>query len=1064
MKTLTSLQYHPNRRDFLKSIAILSAAYGLPFSLQSCQSESTSSNGTNYFDVLRQVREGLQQSPDFLPKRAEKAIASKDVEQIFRFVRDAIQTLPNSTGAVLPNKESKKKIRQWNYRWGIEGCLRYGAGTFYEKAGLLEYMLKKAGFSVKVKKGDFDIEKVGWNKVFFSSNEIPFKPKIPNKLLKMRFGSAKKQVPKSGKKINLEDERLEVTLKQMMAELPDGFVFPNPDWTQLTQEIFEVELTTSEGEGESIKVQKQILNPNIADAPMGKSYIVGKQSSSKYSEKDYQVSVKLHLGNTKNPYRPKEFIKCQIPLRLLLKNQLCLSFQTLMDVEDALKTARANIKILNPTIALVGESLTDEEKQEYTFSGKTIHLNGQSLEIKDDKVLIDGKEILEKGEKEEPELRQKVAKIEMEIKSHSFPMIRLDFNPLDTTGNVVESLNTLDFVVLEENKIVNFEVIKNTKTPPQVLLVFDLSGSVPEAFREEGAVQFGNKLVENIQGKVPNASFKVAWYDSSYFKPLGKWESEPSKINQNLNALKGEADSASYLWKNLLVATTTQEADVVVFVTDGISKDKLTSTIQLKLPLGCPAVVIGAGKTKEQETLNEMARLTNGITKTIENHEEAIEHIRQFLDKSLEKIYSLQYTSTPQGKKEHTIALKVKNSKAEVLGKYLVPKTRALIPGWTGIYLELKYYSTTAKRCLAGLNLYTSEKRNPLQSIHLADTEAALFGTYKIKFEGQTPTTSILLDELIGAKLSQEKFSESLSKMDVDQTFDALEEGFLTYPDHYLSMQQDFNPSNHIGKDFVTYSDGICATIYGLRPRGEDGRILQTLDILPLSQWRTLHKDPKKGFAQTMRHSLRLMNLEAKIFPQATMNLLEGKNLERKDKKKLEEWLREKGREEDLTLWRNWKRATSNALGWNSKQAHFFLPKDKSQLAYYTLDGNSGTVMALMNHANGGGVEETNQMYARVNKAVSVFAFVMARLGASTAFGFWVQFEKEKMKWLQKATIAIITMEGMTREEVVREVLNSICNMGMASGGNPLPEAGQIANDVADILGWEHIEGCGTSS
>ncbi len=97
------------------------------------------------FDVWRQVRSALRQSPDHLPGQADQVVASKDAAQILAFVRDNIATIPGDSFGMDRSATDT--------RWGTRGVLRAGAGTMLEKAQLLAELYTKAGFEAKLVSG-----------------------------------------------------------------------------------------------------------------------------------------------------------------------------------------------------------------------------------------------------------------------------------------------------------------------------------------------------------------------------------------------------------------------------------------------------------------------------------------------------------------------------------------------------------------------------------------------------------------------------------------------------------------------------------------------------------------------------------------------------------------------------------------------------------------------------------------------------------------------------------------------------------------------------------------------
>ncbi|MEM7103696.1 MAG: hypothetical protein AAF502_11230 [Bacteroidota bacterium] len=1040
---MTSQKTTINRRNFVKLMAILTGGAGMSFPLASCNSGTPEIN--NVFDLLRAIRNGVQASPDYLQARAADVVASKDPKKIFAFVRDSIQTIPNTIALDLrPNYFDNYQSTE--YRWGPEGCLRYGAGTFYDKALLLEKLLNDAGQKATVNSGDFDIESVGWDKVFYYDFELPFDPVIPKGIMKTRIGNY--QPKPDAITISGDPEgTVDSVLGQIMAQLPEDFVYTDPDWSILTKKMYEVELVSESG--------PQILNPNVRGAKVDQSYLSGKVRKASRNERIKDVKFTLKMARADDSHKPIEMFSGSVPIDVLYRNQMMLSFQHSLSTREALTTPRNKVKVLTPMLSLYGTKASEEEAAKYAFHGKSIHLHGDTLEIDGDNLLVNGEQV-EAG-KEHPELRNKVASIESSINASGFPDIELRFSPKDADGNIIEGMDGIDFQLAEDGAPFPFRLTENKARPLRVLLLFDLSTSVPDEFRS-GAVDFGGQLVESIQEIHPDAEFLIARTYGREAKLVDEWQTDVAEVVNTLSTLKNFGDSSSELWHILNDAASTKGADFVAFFTDGQCTDQLNSKIRIGLKQACPAVLLATGDQVDQESLNQMADLTGGISKGVQNHEEVISFLSEFSRETINHPYTLKYRTSTAGKKSREAQLKLKGSSVSTTASYEVPEIADnLTGGWSGIYLTIRYNFKEITKTIAGKKLFSYEKNHPVTNEHLKDTEAALFGHYRINFEGAEPTLSMLLDEWIDARLSQESLYNALG-IGESATLDAIDAGYVTCPDEFLFMQAPFAKTS--GADFITFQNGVRATIFSERPRGEDGKIMRHVDILPFSQWRTIHQDTKKAFEKTVKHSLTLMQLEASNFPISTMSTINGANLDMLDKKAIDEWIRELWKAEDKSDWMKWNRLFHGLERWTYDAV--LVSKQRDASAYYTLHHNSGTVMAMLD-SGGAGAAETRAHFDRVAKALTAFALVMSALGMGGFIGVWAALEKAKMRHLQMATIAILTMDGPSEEEINDSIADSACDAaGVLAGalGVPFVEAISMINDVLSLGDHPLISGC----
>lgn len=1034
------------RREFIKLTSLLSLSTSLgvsyPF-LNSCKKKEGAEVSENLFENIRQVRMLIQESEDFLPKRAKDVVASGDYTQIFEFVRDAIQSLPNPINTRFDGSREISSTDYSLYRWSSQLCLRYAGGTCFEKAKLLAELLSEAGFQATFKEAKLDTEKVTWKDLFLREFDLPFTAELP--------GALRKKVKKTGLEIyqhaELNDDKLHEIQQQVMNHLPDDIQFHSIDWAKTAERMFFVEL---ELDGEKIA-----LNPNVANAKAGESYTVDRIRNVYDNERFRPVNVQLLIAHRSSPDHPKEFINHSFPKEKLFGNQLILTFQSDLDTEETLASTRSQHKVFTPILTVAGENLTEEEQREFTAIGNSINLKGDTLEVKDEQLFVNG-EMVKQGV-EHPEIRKLASEIDADLNEHSFDHVRIRFDVKDSDGNSLD-LDGVDFQLIENDTPLPFSMEKRSVSAPKILLLFDTSTSVPKQFREEGAVEFGNQLVRNIQSSIPDCQFRAARTQAFEFETAGDWTNDQTEITNQLKTAVSKVDVSSNLWTILAKSIQTSGADAVAFVTDGVVTDDLSSKIMYQLEGGCPALLIGTGEKKDIENLQKMADITAGKMISTESHEEAIGFVEEFTQVRLDYPFSIQYNSPHREQGRNSVELKVKDSSVTFKTNYQVPEQKEnslLRGGWTGIYIKIRYGATAVERKLSGRPLIGNERFNPILQEHLDDTENALFGNYSFVFEGGKPTASVLLDEKLGAVLSQENYVKSIRKTKED-LLNAIDEGFLTYPVQYLPMQQKFGDMS--GKNHHIFQNVFNLTLFSMRPVGPESEVVVSVDILPFSNWRAMHENPREAFNLTLNHSLQYMNLERKNFPDSALELLPLQTLIYQNKKELNEELQSLFREEDKSNWYKLRETTAAFFGHNADG--LFLDF-KQPASYLTLDQKTGTVFAEW-EGKGGGRRSTEQYFAQVSRVITLYSMIMGKLNlASKCFPFWVALEKAKLKWLTKATIAILTMEGMSEEEINETVAETGCNaIGDLAGSIPGFATISTMNDLGDLVGRPIFSDC----
>lgn len=1016
------------RRDFIQIMGLLTI--GIPLStFSSC---SLLEKVTDPYEALLLLQKEIRKSSDYLPTRKAEAVASKDPKKIFAFVRDSIQTYPMAVSQHIRYEESVG-FRSFNYRWGDKGCLRYGAGTFYEKAHLLKSMLHEAGFEAKLLYGPFDIDKTGWDKVFFYPYDLPFDADFPRAIQKETFRSRPIEA------IKLDDQRVDQVFQNIKKSMPEDMRYVDPDWSKLVEFIDVVEL---EYEG-----QKVLLNPSIRDAEFGKSYIERVQGVSNKNQRRENIWVRLSLINSSEPHRPITFIENTFSPEQLFGNQLAIQFQSHLSTYDQLTLPRNRNQTFTPVMGLTGANIMAEEQQQFVKKGKTIRINGDTLEVKNNQLIVNDHPVL-KGE-EHPELRKQIRTLKGKVWPDAFPKIDLRFRADDKNDEMVNGLAGPDFDLLENGIPVPFECYPQKRDSQKVLLLFDFSGSVPKKFKDEQAVTFAKTLMESVQQQVPDAQFRAATLVGLIHYKLvlaPKWTKDISELEKQMVHIKGLWDHCSSIWNALADATQEADADLIVIVTDGDSAYDGNLTKKKKIVArGCPVVALGVGEDQNKDCLDEMAVLSSGIYRSVTEHQEAISFISTFANDLKFRPYHLSYFSADPDTKDKELTLSVKENEVEEIFRFVVPdRVSNINPGWIGIQLEIGYEHKSVRRKLAGIPTYSRNPiRNPVLPQYREETEAALFGNYTLCFEGTEPTTAILLDELIEAKLSQRKVMQAIQNGTGKETIEAIEKGFYSYPEDYFQMHHAFAPSN--GDNFFCFQNGIRATLFSSYPNVK-GTVIKAVDILPFSQWRTIHQDSKLSFEMSTRHSLQLMNLEAFNYPKATLNLIPQSTLDWLTRRAAEDWMRTV---EGADIYGKWKTALHNS----AHQVHL-IPTDRQPVAFYDLDVNSGTVFAQLINGSGGGEQETRERFARLDRALTAFDQAFKRLGVGPAVGAWIGLEKKKLEYLMIATIAIYTMDaGQASDELNKTLKKHLCNQFEDAAANAAGGLGEIYKDVLDFVG-----------
>ena len=124
-----------DRRQFL---ALMASVSSLPL-LYACGSPRLEGD---YFDMLRETRQRIRTSPDYVSARLDQLAEAGDIDGLLEYMRRHFAVLP-------PDRRSWASV-QAGRRWGSRGVMRARAGTPREIADLLVEVAKKADMDARL--------------------------------------------------------------------------------------------------------------------------------------------------------------------------------------------------------------------------------------------------------------------------------------------------------------------------------------------------------------------------------------------------------------------------------------------------------------------------------------------------------------------------------------------------------------------------------------------------------------------------------------------------------------------------------------------------------------------------------------------------------------------------------------------------------------------------------------------------------------------------------------------------------------------------------------------------
>jgi len=971
------------RREFIRLTALypgLLPLIGYLPALVSC------SKGAAPEDIWLALAEALKSSPDHLNSRKNEAIQSKDVNQIFTFVRDQIITIPYPLG-----------FNQYT-RWGSEGIIRCGSGSPMEKAVLLKEMLDEAGFQSVLLQGNIDQNETPL-KLFFEAHQSPDFDPDTGLLPKAKKNTQTDSYSIDNKAIASEWEQIET----LLSALPE---YPLPALESSLQRCGLIKLTDG-----------TYLNPNIPQGESGKHYCTGEPEIVDNSLLTLpEVAIKIYARHALNPAIPQLLLEKTWPINKLIGKGLHLRFApNIPYLQFVNQTLDANTVFI-PTLSIENTAKSKNGAMEEVVLGKAITIHGK---------IIDTLSVNNSDNEGKANDTTKPVKLEsgniaagLSVDATSFPEI-----VVHVKGSQLPAIEPGKSLQLSENgQHMNCLLSNVTQHKTHVLLTFDFSGSMPEGFRQKGAADMIRKLISNFNTKYPDqVVFKVMtmWFD--YILPYpDDWTDDAELLASYLADSKPLA-WGSPLWSLLNGSVHHPETNLVVFSTDGQFADDqewVPDDYEKKLiGLGCPALLLAVGDTPDMVHLNDMAQATKGEVKQVEATTEAYHYIEQFIEQQSGTRYDLIYSAPLEGKKLREVRISYPGWPALEPVSYEIPEnSKNNFSAWTSLYFELAYNGRSITRPIAG----SLPEKSTVSEAFINDVHQAFFGEYTLSVEGNPPTLSQALNDIVSAmKANHLTLNELLGEQPEKGLKKLNAEGIYRPQKGLLEMATLPWALEHKKTTFV---ETVQMQWWTKRLSSEG--MIEKIDILPFTQWRSINTDPKTAFLQTAKKSLQMAAFEAARFDTSTFSMLKNSSLTTDfDYNNLDKQLSKEARDIMIDTWEKTKQ--SKALSWQFRHLNLY-PKNLSTITFWRVDLDSGTILGILPDGSGGGA--SSQAVNNINQAtrgLQLLDWIVSFFNVFPAVAVWSKLEKLKMTYVAKSVMAI---ESMTTTTSLNEMMTDLAS------------------------------------
>ena len=994
------------RRDFLSIVALAGASSFLPFIFHACsKTEQFTGTGKVPFKVWEEMLHAIKTSPDYLPLRVEKLIDSKDLKAMFHFVKDELVLMP-------PRAKSLNGLGT-DFKFGLEGVLRSGWATPREKAELLNTMYQKAGINSKVVFERTNIKPEQVPAFFYRPITRKFDPIIS----KNQFQSWENEMGAPKEPMNKKDIQKDYTIE---ANALGEKILNNINSIEKYAKEFDFRwdnhhTPTVEFIDEGATKYAHLFDPEVTFGKL-KNDNGGRLSDADPIEQNQEkITIRLSYRNTIDPQKEKEFISGKWIARDAIGKQVIINFLHGLTLEEQVVTPIGNVRTFTPALALQAIDENVDYMSERSFLGDPFTIDGKIIKLgSQEKVTVDGNVLIDKSN---PALQKTVSDLTLQASTGGYPIVKLNVTAKDSAGNFVEGLSSKDFMITEDNKPVR-ALLENNQRTPKILILNDASGSMPKAYIKERMTDFNEKLKNSILEKYPAAV-------------IAFWET-PSSL---------------FTW--LLKASQTGY-DLVIYATDGDNNDDYDTE---KLPVyqaGPPTLILNVKNSTSRAhlgTFDKMAEITNGNVIDAKDQVQVLKEIVEKIDALEIPPYVFSYASADKSKK-HNVKINIDNSRLNSEGSYQFPESVSRgTNGIIGIYLELIIgKNKPIHRVLAGWDykneLHNTEKDNA----HAKDVEGLLFGKVMLAIEGEGPTLSMALSELLKSKLSNRTWGEAYLDKDITKAKEALAKGSIHVPALLIPMMSPLQ--EQVTNESMTFASGykmcLVKTIIGINQP-----TISSFDYLPTSKYVSMAKDKNKTITTTVLKTAQLAIREATLFQNSTYSLLENTKWIDKDLAVQEKWLKN-----TITTakgdYRYWK---ETVLRGNENFKLF--DRAAGTKAFWEINKRTGELYGIMPDGSGGGFNRFEEQLEELDKVVEMYSKILDVMGVGNpAIAIVAIYGKTLVKLYAIVSEIIIIMDPAGMDEAIEEALMEMaCEIAKEIIQGITGRAGEIMGGLDTMIG-----------
>lgn len=896
--------FSESRRNFIHQLVLTSLACGMPLGfLQSCQEKENllqfKGSGQVPFKIWEEMLLALKTSPDFHTAQVEKWISTKDTKAMYNYVRDCIALIPATSHFRSEGKYLKH---------GINGVLRTGTATAREKAELLTYMYKKAGFEAEVVREKTDFQPNEILQCYLRSYNNKFNPEISNEQLEKWNKELKVHTSEKGSTNNF-DEKSQILVEKLISNFEI-----NEALLKESTISWDNNLTPSVKFLENGKEKfAHLIDPKV---PFG---LLRKQNAQTYSfGKAEMLSPKLKLSidawHSKDLNQSIDLLSGEWDLENVLGRQINISF--LKDLKLGMYSTKSmhQIQFYTPSFSLQGVDDKVSFLEEQSYLGNPITLGGEKILIEEN----DQDNFAVKLKYDKPVNLKSIAKIECKAKTINFPKVILEVNVKDANDQRIEGLQTNNFKIKEDGELIP-AWLKSNQQSPKILVLSDTSLSMPITYRDEGLEMFNDNLSAAVLKKYPLAKFTF-------------WQT----------------NSDLYSW---LLKASQESVDLIIYCTDGHVNDKFDKQNTAIYNNGAPALILDVLENGTT-TFSDLANLTFGKVIPAKNQKATTNSIFEFLSKLNPATYVFEYNSKTRG--EHTAQIEIIGKKIKNACTYKFNPKNDNEAGLISLYLNVQIGRSKYRKKLAGATLEEIEEIRYGREIKYSNRKLKnqvrgfLMGGGQLFVESEGPTLATALSDVLKAQLTNREWGEAFLENDIKLAKINFEKGTQSLSGNAISMMMQLN--NAITTKSITYASGYRLSLTKTLWPIEDIAGSTSYDYFQTANYQTLGGQSLENFKTNAILTSQLAIRESVLFEENTYTSLQNKALISKQTLDISTDI------EFLRKIRNriYKaRLKKEILGDNRNYIVF--DKNLKSLSYWKINKKTGEIYGMLPDGTGGG-------------------------------------------------------------------------------------------------------------